>query len=63
MKNFIAGTYKQQGGYKSFTPFSVNRYIAWENPQIDVLLEHAGRLLGNSTPMQILYRMSIFSSK
>lgn len=46
MKNFIAGTYKQQGGYKSFTPSSVNRHFSWENPQIDVLLEQAGRLLG-----------------
>ena len=46
MKNFIAGTYKQQGGYKSFTPSSVNRHFDWANPQIDVLLEQSGRLLG-----------------
>ncbi len=46
MKNFIAGTYKQQGGYKSFTPSSINRHFDWANPQIDVLLEQAGRFLG-----------------
>ncbi len=46
MEKFKAGTYKQQGGYKSFTPFYVNQYFAWENPIIDVLLEQAGRLLG-----------------
>ncbi len=46
MKHFIAGTYKQQGGYKSFTPSSVNHQFGWGNPQIDVLLEQAVRLLG-----------------
>ena len=46
MKNFVAGKYKQQSGYKSFTPYFVNRHFAWENPQIDVLLEQAGWLLG-----------------
>ena len=46
MKNFVAGKYKQQGGYKSFTPSFVNHQFAWENPQIDVLLEQAVRLLG-----------------
>ena len=46
MKNFTAGTYKQQREYKSFTPSFVNCYFAWENPEIDVLLEKAGRILG-----------------
>ena len=46
MKNFIAGKYKQQPEYKSFTPSFVNRHFAWGNPQIDVLLEQAGWLLG-----------------
>jgi len=46
MKNFVAGKYIQQGGYKSFTPSLVNRQFAWENPQIDVLLEQAVRFLG-----------------
>ena len=46
MKNFIAGKYKQQREYKSFTPSFVNRHFDWENPQINILLEQAGRLLG-----------------
>ena len=46
MKNFIAGTYKQQREYKSFTPSIVNCHFAWENPKINVLLEQARGLLG-----------------
>ena len=46
MKNFIAGTYRQQREYKSFTPSIVNCHFAWENPQINVLLEQARGLLG-----------------
>ena len=46
MKKFVAGKYKQQREYKSFTPSFVNCHFSWENPQIDVLLEQAGRLLG-----------------
>jgi len=46
MKKFVAGTYKHQYDYKSFTPTLVNRHFSWENPQIDVYLEKAGRLLG-----------------
>ena len=43
---FKAGVYKQQYQYKSFTPSPVNRLFIWEDPQIDVLLEEAIRLLG-----------------
>ncbi len=46
MKNFTAGTYRQQQKYRSFTPSFVNRHFAWENPQINVLLEQARGLLG-----------------
>ena len=46
MKNFIAGKYRQQREYRSFTPSFVNRHFGWENSQINVLLEQAGRLLG-----------------
>jgi Fic family protein len=43
---FKAGVYKQQYQYKSFTPSPVNRLFVWKDPQIDVLLEEAIRLLG-----------------
>jgi len=46
MKNFIAGKYRQQREYKSFTPSFVNRHFDWENPQINILLEQASRVLG-----------------
>ena len=44
--NFIAGKYKQQFQYKSFTPSLINRSFRWSDAQIDVLLEDATRLLG-----------------
>ena len=46
MKNFIAGTYRQQQEYQSFTPSFVNRHFAWENPQINILMARAMQLLG-----------------
>ncbi len=46
MKNFIAGKYRQQREYKSFSPSFVNRHFAWENRQIDLLVEQAAKLLG-----------------
>ena len=46
MKNFIAGKYRQQREYKSFTPSYINYSFVWENPQINLLIEHAARLLG-----------------
>ena len=44
--NFLAGKYKQQFQYKSFTPSLINRPFRWSDPQIDVLLEDATRRLG-----------------
>ena len=46
MKNFIAGKYRQQREYKSFTPSHINYPFVWENPQINLLVEDAARLLG-----------------
>ncbi len=43
---FKSGSYKQQYQYKSFTPTPVNKPFAWNDPNIDVLLEDATRLLG-----------------
>ena len=43
---FKSGTYRQQNQYKSFTPTQINRPFGWEDPNIDVLLEDATRLLG-----------------
>ena len=46
MQNFIAGMYRQQREYKSFSPSFINRHFAWENRQIDQLVEQAANLLG-----------------
>ena len=46
MKNFIAGKYRQQREYRSFTPSFVNCPFVWENPQINLLIERAAKLLG-----------------
>ena len=46
MKNFIAGEYRQQREYRSFTPSFVNCSFIWEDPQINLLVEDAARLLG-----------------
>ena len=54
MKKFVAGKYVQHGGYQSFTPSFVNSHFVWKNPQIDVLLENAGRLLGELNAYAVL---------
>ena len=46
MKNFVAGKYKQQREYKSFTPSFVDCPFVWKDPQIDLLIERAAKLLG-----------------
>ena len=46
MKKYVAGEYKQHQGYKTFTPSFINEHFEWENPIINVLLEQAGRFLG-----------------
>lgn len=43
---FKAGIYKQQYGFKSFTPTLINTNFTWLDPKIDVLLEQATRFLG-----------------
>ena len=46
MQDFTAGVYRQQREYKSFSPSFINRPFAWENRQIDQLVEQAANLLG-----------------
>ena len=46
MKDVTAGVYRQQREYKSFSPSFINCSFAWENRQIDQLIEQAANLLG-----------------
>jgi len=47
-QSFKSGAYKQQYQYKGFTPSLINRLLTWTDPNIDVLLEEATRLLSKS---------------
>ncbi len=46
LKDFKAGTLKQEYKYKSFLPNKINHTFTWDDPQINVLLENATRALG-----------------
>lgn len=46
LKDFKAGTYKQQYKYKSFTPEKINHTWVWTDPAINVMLEEATQALG-----------------
>ena len=46
IKDFIAGTYKQQYKYKSFSPNKINHTYIWSDASINTLLEEANILLG-----------------
>ena len=46
IKNYQAGTYKQQYQYKSFSPTKINETITWDDPKINTMLEDATRALG-----------------
>lgn len=46
LKDFKAGTYKQQYRYKSFTPSLINHVWVWSTPKVNTLLEEANHKLG-----------------
>jgi len=46
IKNYQAGTYKQQYKYKSFSPTTINQTLTWDDPLINTMLEDATRALG-----------------
>jgi cell filamentation protein, protein adenylyltransferase len=45
-QHFKSGSYRQHYQYKSFTPTLINKPFSWNDPNIDVLLEDATRLVG-----------------
>jgi len=53
-QSFKSGSYKQQYQYRSFTPTFINKLLTWTDPNIDVLLEEATRLLGELNAYSIL---------
>ena len=46
IKDYKAGTYKQQYKYKSFSPSKINHSFVWDDPEINTMLEDATRALG-----------------
>ena len=46
IKNFVAGSYKQQYKYQSFSPNKINKVYVWDDATINKLLEEANILLG-----------------
>ena len=46
IKDFKAGTLRQENQYKSFIPEMINHTFTWDDPQINTMLEDATRALG-----------------
>ncbi len=46
LKDFRAGFWQPQAGYKSFQPFPINHTFTWADPELNVLLEEATLKLG-----------------
>jgi len=46
IKDFIAGTYQEQIGYRCFIPEKINHQWSWSDPVIDTMLEDATLKLG-----------------
>ena len=46
IRDYIAGTLRQEYQYKSFVPSFINQTFTWDDPLINVLLEDATRALG-----------------
>ena len=46
IKDFKAGTLRQEYQYKSFLPEKINHTFTWDDPHINTMLEDATRALG-----------------
>jgi len=53
-KDFISGKWLQQYEYKSFSPEPVNHEWAWDDPQINTLLEEAVQAIGELNAFSLI---------
>ncbi|MHB9029173.1 MAG: Fic family protein [Candidatus Latescibacterota bacterium] len=54
LRDYKAGTYRQQRQYRSFLPDKINHTYVWDDPVINVLLEEATRRLGELNAFSII---------
>jgi len=51
---FVAGTYRENYKYKSFSPSPINRHFEWQDKKINLLLEEAVLFLGELNAYSLL---------
>lgn len=54
LEEFRSGVFKQQYGYKSFSPTSINHAWTWEDPKINTMLERATQTLGELNAFSLI---------
>ena len=54
VEQFVAGTFKQQYQYKSFSPNTINHSWTWDDPKVNTLLESASRSLSELDAFSII---------
>ena len=54
VEQFVAGTWRQQYQYQSFSPALVNQSWEWLDPGVNTLLEQASRALAGLNALSLM---------